>query len=186
MMSDHDWERIKPRAPVPPPADFEELCAVYGDPRHYMNLSGDIAEHLWQQNILSRAELPWGLTIPWNGQVVSRIACHRLLVDEIQEAFKAIAAAGLRDKVREFGGVYNFRRQRGGVKLSVHSWAAAIDLNITTNPLGEKHVSQGGKADMDMDVVELFEGRKWFWGDVGSVQTASIYSSAAGPTDVAC
>lgn len=163
-MSSQDWERMKPGPPMPPPGSFEELCKVYGDPRLYMRDDGRIIDGVWSSLILGQATLPWGLTIPWAGSVVARISVHRLLVAEVEAVFRALQAMSLQDQVREFGGAYNFRQQRGGAKLSVHCWGAALDLNTSTNKLGEPHVTHGGKADMDLRVVKVFEDRGWGWG----------------------
>lgn len=50
-------------------------------------------------------------------------------------AFTALQAAGLHTEIHTFDGCYNPRRVRGGEAVSLHAWAAAIDLNAASNPM---------------------------------------------------
>lgn len=51
----------------------------------------------------------------------------------LYKAFKALEAAGLHTEIKTYDGCYNDRPVRGSSVASVHSWAAALDVNAKTN-----------------------------------------------------
>lgn len=51
----------------------------------------------------------------------------------LRKAFKELQAAGLHKEIKTFDGCYNDRSVRGSGAISLHAWAAAIDLNAATN-----------------------------------------------------
>ena len=67
------------------------------------------------------------------------------------------SSADLRDKLRSYGGCFNFRAKRSGSKLSTHAWGIAIDLNPETNGMGRD-------GDMPAGIVRVFESFGFTWG----------------------
>jgi hypothetical protein len=138
------------------PNGYEEMIKVFGDIRSYINEDGTLNVE-WEKKILDRVYLPYPLKLSWNGQLVTRMSCHYLLVFIIQEVFRKIMDNGLEGDCREFGGCYMFRVQRGSKKISTHAWGIALDLEPTKNPLG-------GPVSMNPKVIEIFESLGFVWG----------------------
>ncbi len=53
---------------------------------------------------------------------------------------------------------YNNRSKRYGGGKSLHSWAIALDINPTRNPMG------GTSTDMPTEVIDIFKKHGFFWG----------------------
>ena len=66
-----------------------------------------------------------------------RLYCNKAILAPLEAAFRLLIARGLASELVEWGGCYNFRAQRGGRSLSLHSWGIAIDVNPKTNALGK-------------------------------------------------
>ena len=124
-----------------------ELLKHYGDP-------GDPA------NLITIA-VPYPMRLAWDlTKPVSKVLCHKKiatpLTNVLNDLLKAYGTPELkRLEIDLFGGLYNFRPQRGLEKkyeaarkagnnqlattyLSRHSWATAIDLNPAKNGLKTK------------------------------------------------
>lgn len=89
---------------------------------------------------LSRANIAYPMRIAWNtDQVVRSFACHEKVVEPIEHIFaETLRHYGTRVGdlgLDLFGGCYNYRRMRGGTKLSMHSWGIAVDLDPENNQL---------------------------------------------------
>ncbi len=97
--------------------------------------------------------------------VAVRAACHVVVHPAIQGALSEIAAQGLTALVdtastNSVGGCFNprYNRVTGNLGfISRHSWGQALDINVSTNPLG-------GIPHLDCRIVRIF--RKWgfAWG----------------------
>lgn len=138
---------------------FDETVAQYGDPRPYVHSDGTVDPE-WERRIVSYATLPAPLLLSWDhSRSVTRFKCHRLLVQFFQDAFRKVyvdpeAWATLGD----FGGCYAFRANRKNPRaLSMHSWAAAVDVDVADN-------GQGHKPEMHPAVVAAFESEGFIWG----------------------
>lgn len=85
--------------------------------------------------------LPFPFVIAWNKrQRVSRFSCHKLVAEPMTAIFRDAAEHYGENRYRElnldvFGGCYNFRKMRGGSKLSTHAYGIAVDLNPEQNRL---------------------------------------------------
>jgi hypothetical protein len=140
------------------PNGLSEVYKIFGDIRAFIRVDGTIRPE-WERTYLASARLPSRLPLSWDPVTkVSTIRCHVLLVRQFEGVFQAVHDAGFWPAVHDYGGCYNFRPQRGSSgRLSLHAWGIAVDLNTTTNMLGET-------GDMSPDVIRIFEEQGFVWG----------------------
>ena len=87
------------------------------------------------------ARLPFPFPLAWDAsQRVSRISCHVNVASALEGIFRDAAAHYGEKQFRalrldQFGGCYNYRKMRGGSRLSIHAWGAAVDLDPLSNGL---------------------------------------------------
>jgi hypothetical protein len=135
-----------------------QVIATFGDPAKYVLADGGISQR-WPSTILAVIQLPAPLPLSWDRQLtVTRLRVHRKLVAAFTGAFESIHAdpeawASLGDT----GGAYAWRPQRGAKKLSRHSWAIAVDLDVAENPMGSK-------GRMHPAVIAAFAAHGFEWG----------------------
>ena len=123
----------------------------------------------WEGEHLESITSPYPLAIAWMpGVTVRRVLCHRKVAGSLARIFAAILAhygtpeAVAAARMHLYGGCYAFRPVRGGNRLSVHAYGAAVDLDPEGNPLGKEH--DCGPLMMPAPVVAIFEAEKWTWG----------------------
>lgn len=149
--------RALSRAAVAPPNGLQEILATFGDIYKYLKADGTV-DPKWEITQITSAPLPYPIPLAWDpSKQAKSMRVHRKLVTTIHDVFVAIEAAGLRSKVRTYGGGYSFRAKRTSSKLSTHCFGIAIDLDPTTNALGSE-------GDMDPGVVEIFRRFGFKWG----------------------
>jgi hypothetical protein len=90
-------------------------------------------------------------------QQVTTFACHKHLTGVFTDVFAPVDDAGSWNKMRTFGGCYNFRVKGGGSAISTHSWAIAVDVNPGTNLMGTA-------GDLHPGVVDIFREHGFKWG----------------------
>jgi hypothetical protein len=100
-----------------------------------------------------------GITLPgsifYSGKPVT-FSGHMFMLQPLMAVAEEMTNHDL--KLQSFDGCWNVRMIRGSsTKWSVHSWAAAIDVDAARNPLGAKPV-------LDKKIVEIFEKHGFFWG----------------------
>jgi len=154
-------DHIRSLMPIPNPWPWptqEALREFYGEPG--------------EENLVS-IQFPFPLF--FGGKIVTRSRCHKKVADSLLRVLKNIKdlADSLHEKnrdvlepVQDFGGIYNFRNKRGGTRLSVHAWGAAIDLDADDNTFKDPWPLV---ADMPLEVMEEFAKEGWtsagaFWG----------------------
>jgi hypothetical protein len=59
--------------------------------------------------------------------------------------------------INDFGGCYEFRKQRGASVLSRHAWGIAIDLDVGDNPFGKT-------PKVHPVTLEVFTNHGFVWG----------------------
>lgn len=134
----------------PAPLGFQRVRDVFGDILAYIRADGTI-DPRWEVEKLGRAVLPFPIPLSWDtSQFATSIRCHMLLAPLIAEVFRQIVDGGLQNRIKTYGGCYQFRAKRTGTKPPAHSWGIAIDLNTATN-------EQGTAGDMDPPLISLFE-----------------------------
>ena len=142
---------------------YRELSKFYGNPD--LNYDG-LPDPKWEADNLVRITPPYKMRWSWSNQPVLRIACHHKIADHLEAALTDIgrtfdSAERERFQLDMCGGVYNFRPKRGGEDLSVHAYAAAIDLAPKRNRLGRRYNSVPDM--MPQLAVDIFakHGARW-------------------------
>ena len=130
----------------PPNADFYSVKRVFGAPGNESNLV--------------TFTFPYLMVLAWDKRtMVKRSRCHKLikepLVAALQELLDTYGTAWIKQHgLHLFGGIYNFRKTRGGKSTSKHSWGIAIDLNPDSNG---NRVPWPSKATMPIEAIKIFE-----------------------------
>lgn len=118
----NDAEHIRLPADFSGPAQFI-LYTRYGDPRQ----GGWV--HKWLTTWDVQATFPWFPS--------DKIIIHKHFWPMLETAFKELTDTGLYKEIKSVGHCYDIRNVNGSdAVLSVHSWGAALDLNIEDNPIG--------------------------------------------------
>ena len=143
------------------PNGYEDIVKYYGDPD--INKDGE-PDLQWQIDNLKTFTFTVPMRISWNGHYfISRFKAHKLIGNVIVEAldyiFNTVGVREMRDRTWDYwGGCYNFRPNANAVNhLSIHSWAAAIDLNPHLAPNG---VQECGQPKI---IIDAFEKRGFLW-----------------------
>ena len=132
----------------------EEMVKKFGVP----NQSG---------TYLAYAKIPFPLTIAWDhSQTVSRIRCHKLVVNSVENIFQDILNTyGLKKinalGINLFGGCFNYRAMRGGSSWSRHAWGTAIDLDPARNQLHQQGDSAQFARKEYSKMIDIFETHGW-------------------------
>jgi LysM repeat protein len=144
-------------AGLQPPRGLEQIKAVFGNNFEYIDDDGTLRPE-WESTYFTRARLPFEIPLSWDQtRVVRNLYCHKKLAEIFSMVFDDIERKGLQEKIKTYGGCFNYRTKRGSGKISTHSWAIAIDLNPGSN-------RPGSKGDMDEGIVEIFRNYGFTWG----------------------
>lgn len=124
-----------------PHEDLAALNGFYGDPRGH---NGE-ASAAWQTANL----IPWTPPYPMFYSDAERTPLHHLRVHKkclptfdlaFRDVLATLGQAYISAKHLDIsGGTFCFRTQRGGSRLSVHSWGCAIDVDPAHNPFPSHH-----------------------------------------------
>lgn len=123
---------------------------------------GEIKDGIWS------AEADWcALYTPpeemtwrngFTGGPVLRIYCNKDMAPALQRALEAVVRKGLAQEIKTFDGCFKIRSIRGRPDaLSTHSYALAIDVNASENPLG-------AQARLSSEVIKCFTDEGFIWG----------------------
>lgn len=139
------------------PDGYDEIVETFGDLHSFIDDSGNLTSQ-WNTEHLGVSIIPFSIPLSWNkGVLVRKITCNKVLIPIITDVFNQIDQNKLGHLIKNYGGCFNFRQQRGSSKLSCHSWGIAIDLNTDTNEMGTS-------GDMDPQVIKVFEDNGFYWG----------------------
>lgn len=149
---------------IRPPNGLDEVLRAFGNIYDYLRDDGSL-DPRWETDQLGRAQMPFLLPLSWDQEKLARaIYCHKRLIPAFMDVFNAIQQEGLQDRLKTYGGCFNFRGKRTSGKLSAHSWGIAIDLNPETN-------AQGSPGSMDAGIVDVFRQFGFKWGGDWSGKT---------------
>ncbi len=88
---------------------------------------------------------------------VTIVYCHKAMHKFLDAALKNLLSRNLLGELKEFGGSHAIRATRGTTNWSAHSWALAIDINMTGNGLGET-------PKMSKEFAQCFIDAGFGWG----------------------
>lgn len=137
------------------PQTLQEVEDTYGkieyreDPEPHWGKHGwVIVTNNWKEEYLRTVDLP----------IVGKLEVNKVVAPHLIEVLSAIDDLKLDYKIKEFY-CYAARHKLHNPKrgLSIHSWAAAVDINPKSNGLGTV-------GDLDPQLVFEFESRGWVWG----------------------
>lgn len=126
------------------PTGLAEIKRIFGEPGKPICGAG-------------RVVLPELIKLSWSPQLVSVVACHKLMEDVFTSAFKQIHARGLWKELENFGGIYNDRTVTQSQKISTHAWGIAGDFDTLDNALGRR-------PKMHPLIIKIFEDHGFVWG----------------------
>lgn len=157
-----------------------EMNKFYGHP----DLDGNgYPDKAWELSHITYITPPYQMVLAWNVDApVKRIRVHEKCANSLTACLRGIANLyGSQSEIEKhrmhlYGGCYNFRLMRGGSKLSIHSWGAAIDLDPERNAFGKRWSAQSGM--MPKDVVDIFRREGWTWGGTWRKPDAMHFQAA--------
>jgi hypothetical protein len=154
------------------------IRALYGDPRQFIRDDGTLSP-IWEAR-MTVVQFPQPLPLGWERSKFAKGArVNQAIAAEVDTACRLLAKEGLWPRLRTFDGAYAFRAQRGSsTKTSMHSFGAALDFNAETNQLGTP-------GDMDLGVIQIFEGCGWTWGGRWKRKDGMHFSLAPATSQVA-
>lgn len=138
-------------------SDHLSMLRLFGNPDG--NGDGE-ADPLWVTQHLTTIVPPYPMT--YAGSPVGRITVNRACAPNLLGALQDIAKLGpafiAKYRLGVFGGMYNFRSKRLSIGLSLHAYAAAIDIDPQHNLQGQP----GGS--MPAQAVAVFKQHGATWG----------------------
>ena len=151
----HHILSLMPKNSPWPKSDAWSLKKFYGEP-------GDESQ-------LVVMEFPYPMF--YAGHPVKTTRVHRKCAESLYRVLTAIegkmkSAPNITDEAGDYGGVFNFRKKRGGTSYSLHAYGAAIDLDADDNTFRDSWPMQ---SDMPIEIIECFAREGWlsaavFWG----------------------
>lgn len=120
----------------------------------------------WERANLVLVPIPWRAVAAWDHSLmIKNIRVHKRcaeslarVLDQVWQGFsrsqKLIEITGM----HLIGGGYIWRAMRGGCRLSMHAYGAAVDFDPARNGLGDP------TPMMDPRVVAAFKAEGWVWG----------------------
>ena len=146
-------------SPIWPIQGSPEFIALFGNP----DTNGDGApDPSWVTKHLTTIVPPYQMF--YGNAKISRITVNTACAGALARALQGILthygsqAAIQKVGMHRFSGCYNFRVKRGSRKLSMHAYAAAIDMDAGHNAMGKP----GGS--MPAAVVGIFKDQGAAWG----------------------
>lgn len=137
----------------------QEIIRVFGNPGPLMRKDGTISVK-WEERIIAYGKFPAKLPLSWDKtKFATKFKCHYKLRALFEAALYDIyAQRSLWKQIGDFGGVYEFRRNRKvDDELSRHAWAIAIDLDVNEN-------QQGTRGNMPRGIIDVFRQYGFLWG----------------------
>ena len=115
----------------------------------------------------TRFTLPFPMKLSWNEeQIVKSFYCHKKVHDSLGEIYQDIFELyGIKEierlRLNIFGGCYSDRNKRGGNNLSIHAFAAALDIDPNNNKLKWNSDKASLARNEYVPFWTAFEDRGW-------------------------
>lgn len=171
-----------------PKQSASAMNAFYGNPD--VNRDGR-ADREWEKANLVEFIPPYqlyyplerGKTVVARGTKFKKLFIHKKCVKSLEIVMNRIKKEVSPADIEKYqldvcGGTYNFRLKRGGSSLSIHSWAAAIDLSHLINRFGRAWSPRAELNMMPKVVVRMFEDEGWTWGGLWSTPDGMHFQAA--------
>jgi len=137
-----------------PPSGPAAMRELYGDPRPFVREDGTVSP-VWEARMVTVALLA-PLPLGWDRKkYATKVRVNQAIAEEVEGVFVDLADSW--HHLSTYDGGYTFRLTRGGSKLSMHGYGAALDFNAPWNKLGRS-------PTMPSEVVRVFTRRGWTWG----------------------
>ena len=146
-----------------PHEDIFALNSFYGDPR---GRNGE-ANPAWETASLVHWEPPYPMYYSdGQRQPMQHLRVHRKCLETFGAAFKdALVVLGhdyiVAHQLDITGGTFCYRTQRGGSRLSVHSWSCAIDMDPAHNPFPRRWTANHGM--LDLRFAQILQRHGFIW-----------------------
>jgi hypothetical protein len=117
----------------------------------------------WASANIGTVHIPQLKGVPtYGGAFSGNVRFYKRAIPQLQAAFAAVEAAGLKDKILFWDGSFVPRLKRGGSTPSNHSWGTAFDINAEWNGFRRRPARVGAKGDLHAvaDVIKRF-GFTW-------------------------
>lgn len=107
-------------------------------------------------------DLPYPMRVAWERSTsIKKMQCHQLAAKPFLNVFTDLLDYYGYEKLVElgidlYGGCFNYRKMRNGIKLSIHSWAVAIDLDPDRNLLKETAKTARFARPEYMPMINIF------------------------------
>ena len=88
----------------------------------------------------------------------TKIFINKDFKNKLYNAFKELETNNLQSEIKTFDGCFQQRTVRGSDMISLHSWAMAIDINASTEKLGQV------KSTLSPKFIEIMLKNGLFWG----------------------
>lgn len=146
-----------------PHEDTPALNAFYGDPR---GTDGE-ASASWQSQNLVLWSTPYPMFYSDGKHTpMEHLRVHKRCLQTFHEAFTDVLQTMGHDRIMQLrldvtGGTFCYRLERGGSRLSVHSWGCAIDMDPSHNPFPHRWIDNHGFIDAQF--AEILQRHGFCW-----------------------
>lgn len=135
----------------------------------------------WAAANIVEVEIPQLKGVPLLGsdtRFSGKVKFHKLGAQALKDAFAEVEAAGLRDRIKDWGGSFVFGRLlRGTQTPSAHAMGLAFDMNVLANPFGKKP-SPEAEGSLE-EIAPIFEKYGFVWGGRSRFPDASHFEYRA-------
>jgi len=91
------------------------------------------------------------------GKIPKRVYCNVDMVAPLTHALENLIHRYKVSELKSWDGCFAIRPMRGSVKMSLHSWGVAVDVNAAENPLG-------AAPKLSPEFVKCFTDAGFDWG----------------------
>ena len=136
------------------------IAAAYGaisEDKKWARQGEFLGSYTVPSNITSDTAYNWVNAYDPKKRKVSTVWCHKAMHAVLDKALANLKSRELLSELKEYGGCHSIRATRGTTNWSAHSWALAIDINMTGNGLGET-------PKMSAEFAKCFTDAGFGWG----------------------